>query len=55
MVDNTLDSGKTTVWMESAFMYGQMAEYSKDNTETIKRKATVSIYGLTAGNTLDGG
>ena len=47
MVVNTEVNGSTITWMVSEFTLGKMAENMKENTKTIRNKATECIHGQT--------
>ena len=45
MDDNTLDNGKTVIWMVQEFLYIQTELYTKDNLKMIKKQVMVYING----------
>ena len=45
MDDNTLDNGKTVIWMVQESLYIQTELYTKDNLKTIKKQVMVYING----------
>ncbi len=55
MEDNTKVLGETTKCMEKEYLFGQMAENTKVNILTIRRKVTVNSVGQTDGATKEAG
>lgn len=52
---NTMVNGKTMIWRELAFIFGQMVEDMKGNIITIKKMDLEHIIGLMEENTRVGG